>query len=143
MDGPALYEAVAVVFIAQLNGVDLSFAEIVTVAVTTTLASLGTGPIPAGLLPILVVLPAIGLPVNNISFIVTVDWLLDRIRTALNVLCDGFAAAVIEKLTKTELQRVSTYNRELAEEIQEEIEQLNGPHPEHTNGHTTKPSDYN
>uniref|UniRef100_A0A914V1G1 Amino acid transporter n=1 Tax=Plectus sambesii TaxID=2011161 RepID=A0A914V1G1_9BILA len=127
MDGTALYEAVAVIFIAQLNGVTLSLAEVITVSLTATLASIGSGSMPAGLVTIMVVLTTVGLPVKDVSLIITVDWLLDRIRTVVNVLGDAFAAGIIHDLTQSQLVRVNTANRALTKAIQREIELLNGP----------------
>ncbi|KAK6048388.1 transporter, dicarboxylate/amino acid:cation Na+/H+ symporter family protein, partial [Cooperia oncophora] len=97
-DGNALYEAVAVIFIAQLNNVDLSFAEVLTVSVTATVASIGLGSVPAGLVSILLILHTVGLPIKDVSLLLTVDWLLDRVRTSINVLGDGFAAGVVSHI---------------------------------------------
>uniref|UniRef100_A0A0M3HUC3 Amino acid transporter n=1 Tax=Ascaris lumbricoides TaxID=6252 RepID=A0A0M3HUC3_ASCLU len=77
MDGTALYEAVAAIFIAQMNGVNLTFGQVVTVSLTATLASIGAASVPsAGLVTMLLVLTAVGLPVKDVSLIVAVDWLL-------------------------------------------------------------------
>jgi len=98
MDGTALYEAVAAIFIAQVVGADLSFAQQVTVAITATLAAIGAAGIPeAGLVTMVIVLTAVGLPVEYISIILSVDWLLDRFRTAVNVFGDACGAAIVEK----------------------------------------------
>ncbi len=97
MDGTALYEAVAAIFIAQVVGMDLTFANQVTVAVTATLAAIGAAGIPeAGLVTMIIVLNAVGLPVEYISLILAVDWLLDRFRTAVNVFGDAVGCAVVE-----------------------------------------------
>ena len=98
MDGTALYEAVAAIFIAQAIGVDLSFTHQIMIAVTATLAAIGAAGIPeAGLVTMLIVLNAVGLPVEYVSLILSVDWLLDRFRTAVNVFGDAVGAAVVEK----------------------------------------------
>lgn len=77
MDGTALYEAVASIYIAQLNGISLSIGQVLTVSITATLASIGAASIPsAGLVTMLIVLTAVGLPVGDISLIFAVDWLL-------------------------------------------------------------------
>uniref|UniRef100_A0A8C2XZG0 Amino acid transporter n=1 Tax=Capra hircus TaxID=9925 RepID=A0A8C2XZG0_CAPHI len=77
MDGTALYEAVAAIFIAQMNGVVLDGGQIVTVSLTATLASVGAASIPsAGLVTMLLILTAVGLPTEDISLLVAVDWLL-------------------------------------------------------------------
>uniref|UniRef100_A0A8R1IXZ8 Amino acid transporter n=1 Tax=Caenorhabditis japonica TaxID=281687 RepID=A0A8R1IXZ8_CAEJA len=77
MDGTALYEATASIFIAQMNGLDLSVGQIVTVSITATLASIGAASIPsAGLVTMLIVLTALGLPASDISMVIAVDWFL-------------------------------------------------------------------
>ncbi|QDV86719.1 dicarboxylate/amino acid:cation symporter [Planctomycetes bacterium TBK1r] len=99
MDGTALYEAAAAIFIAQaVPGIDLGFWEQVIVAVTATLAAIGAAGIPeAGLVTMLIVLNAVGLPLEYMGLILSVDWLLDRFRTTVNVLGDSVGAAVVEK----------------------------------------------
>lgn len=123
MDGNALYEAVAVIFIAQLNNVDLSFAEVLTVSVTATVASIGLGSVPAGLVSILLILHTVGLPIKDVSLLLTVDWLLDRVRTSINVLGDGFAAGVVSHILQKRLD-VSDARNDFRCEIKEEIELL-------------------
>ena len=98
MDGTALYEAVAAIFIAQAIGIDLSIGQQVVIAVTATLAAIGAAGIPeAGLVTMLIVLNAVGLPVEYLGLILSVDWLLDRFRTAVNVFGDSVGSAVVEK----------------------------------------------
>jgi len=97
MDGTALYEAVAAIFIAQAIGMDLSFAQQLTIAITATLAAIGAAGIPeAGLVTMIIVLNAVGLPIEYISLILSVDWLLDRFRTAVNCFGDSVGAAIVE-----------------------------------------------
>ncbi|MCA9137726.1 MAG: dicarboxylate/amino acid:cation symporter [Planctomycetales bacterium] len=99
MDGTALYEAAAAIFIAQAApGFDLDFWQQVIVAVTATLAAIGAAGIPeAGLVTMLIVLNAVGLPLEYMGLILSVDWLLDRFRTTVNVFGDSIGAAVVEK----------------------------------------------
>ncbi|MCI5115380.1 MAG: dicarboxylate/amino acid:cation symporter [Candidatus Electrothrix sp. AW1] len=98
MDGTALYEAVAALFIAQAIGFEMTLTAQLTVAVTATLAAIGAAGIPeAGLVTMLIVLNAVGLPVEYISLILSVDWLLDRFRTTVNVFGDAVGSAVVEK----------------------------------------------
>lgn len=97
MDGTALYEAAAAIFIAQVVGIDLSLMEQVTIALTATLAAVGAAGIPeAGLVTMLIVLNAVGLPVEYLALILSVDWLLDRFRTAVNTFGDACGAAIID-----------------------------------------------
>jgi len=98
MDGTALYEAVAVIFIAQSYGIDLSVAQMVIVFFTATLAAIGAAGIPeAGLVTMVLVLQAVGLPMEGIGLILAIDWLLDRFRTTVNVWGDCIGAAVIDR----------------------------------------------
>lgn len=100
MDGTALYEAVAVLFIAQALGVDLSFGQQMVVLVTATMAAIGAAGIPeAGLVTMVIVLEAVGLPVEGIGLILAIDWFLDRCRTTVNVFGDSVGAAVVGRLT--------------------------------------------
>ncbi|XP_036917656.1 excitatory amino acid transporter 3 [Sturnira hondurensis] len=108
MDGTALYEAVAAVFIAQLNGLDLGIGQIITVSVTATAASIGAAGVPqAGLVTMVIVLSAVGLPTEDVTLIIAVDWFLDRFRTMVNVLGDTFGTGIVEKLSKKELEQMS------------------------------------
>ena len=98
MDGTALYEAVAAIFIAQAIGFELTIVQQVVVAVTATLAAIGAAGIPeAGLVTMVIVLNAVGLPLEYIGLILSVDWLLDRFRTTVNVFGDAAGSAVVER----------------------------------------------
>jgi Na+/H+-dicarboxylate symporter len=97
MDGTALYEAVAVLFIAQVYGVDLTMAQQGLVALTALLASIGAAGIPhAGMVMMVVVLNAVGLPTSAVALILAVDRILDMLRTMVNVWSDSVAAAVVD-----------------------------------------------
>lgn len=105
MDGTALYEAVAAIFIAQLRGINLTLTHIIAVSITSTAASIGAAGIPqAGLVTLVMVLDTVGLPAEDVSLVIAVDWMLDRIRTVVNVLGDSFGAAIVEHFSKTELK---------------------------------------
>uniref|UniRef100_I3JKC0 Amino acid transporter n=1 Tax=Oreochromis niloticus TaxID=8128 RepID=I3JKC0_ORENI len=107
MDGTALYEAVAAIFIAQLNDYALDVGQIVTISITATVASIGAAGVPnAGLVTMVIVLTAVGLPASDVTLIVAVDWLLDRFRTMINVLGDAYGAGIVQKLSKRELERM-------------------------------------
>ncbi|XP_066552018.1 excitatory amino acid transporter 5 isoform X1 [Amia ocellicauda] len=101
MDGTALYEAVAAIFIAQVNEYELDFGQLVTISITATAASIGAAGIPqAGLVTMVIVLTSVGLPADDISLIVAVDWALDRFRTMINVLGDALAAGIISHICR-------------------------------------------
>lgn len=104
MDGTALYEAVAAIFIAQVRKVSLSFGQLVAVSITATAASIGAAGIPqAGLVTMVMVLDTVRLPANDVFLIVAVDWLLDRCRTTVNVVGDSLGAGIVNYLSKNEL----------------------------------------
>lgn len=97
MDGAALFQCVAAVFIAQLNNYPLNFIQIITILVTATASSVGAAGIPAGgVLTLAIILEAVGLPTNDISLILAVDWLVDRTCTVLNVEGDAFGAGLLQ-----------------------------------------------
>lgn len=97
MDGAALFQCVAAVFIAQLNNFSLNFIQVITILVTATASSVGAAGIPAGgVLTLAIILEAVGLPTNDISLILAVDWLVDRTCTVLNVEGDAFGAGLLQ-----------------------------------------------
>ena len=97
MDGTALYEAVAAMFIAQVYGITLGPIEQTVIFLTATVAAIGAAGIPeAGLVTMVIVLKAVGLPIEGIGLILTIDWFLDRCRTTINVWGDSVGAGVIE-----------------------------------------------
>lgn len=96
MDGTALYQAVATVFIAQVFGFDLNLTQQLTIVLTAALAAVGTAPVPGvGLLMLIIVLKSVGIPEEGIALIIGVDRLLDMCRTVPNVLADSLACVVI------------------------------------------------
>ncbi len=98
MDGTALYQCVAVLFIAQAYGVELTIIQQLVVILTALLASIGAAGIPmAGLVIITVILSAVGLPLEGVGLILAVDRILDMFRTAVNVWSDSCGAVVIAK----------------------------------------------
>ena len=99
MDGTALYEAVAVMFIAQAYGIYMTPTDQVVIFITATLAAIGAAGIPeAGLVTMVIVLTAVGLPMEGIGLLLAVDWFLDRLRTTVNVWGDSVGSTVIEKI---------------------------------------------
>lgn len=99
MDGTALYECVATIFIAQVYGFDLSFAQQGIIVITAVLASIGAASIPmSGLVMMTIILNAVGLPLEGIGIILAVDRILDMFRTTVNVMSDSVGAVVISNL---------------------------------------------
>ena len=99
MDGTALYEAVAVMFIAQAYGYSMGITEQMIIFITATLAAIGAAGIPsAGLVTMVIVLTAVNLPLEGIGMLLAVDWFLDRFRTTVNVWGDSTGAAIIERV---------------------------------------------
>jgi Na+/H+-dicarboxylate symporter len=98
-NGTALYEAVAAIFIAQSLGVELSTASLLIIFITASLAAIGAAGIPeAGLVTLVMVLTAVGLPTSGIGMILALDWFLDRLRTTVNVFGDTIGAGVIDTM---------------------------------------------
>lgn len=105
MDGTALYEAAAALFIANLVGIDLSFAQQIIVFFTAMIAALGAPGIPsAGMVTMVMVLQSVGLPAEAIAILLPIDRLLDTLRTTVNVQGDMVGSLVVQRLT---LQRAS------------------------------------
>lgn len=105
MDGTALYELVAAMFIAQAYGIDMSITQQIIIVITGLLASIGAAGIPmAGLVMISVILTAVGLPLEGIGLILAVDRILDMFRTSVNVWSDSCGAVIIAKSEGEELK---------------------------------------
>jgi len=104
MDGTALYEAVAAMFIAQAYGINLGIFQQIIIMLTATLASIGAAAIPgAGLVTMVIVLKAVGLPLEGIGMVLAVDRILDMCRTSVNVWGDSCGATIIARLEGEEL----------------------------------------
>ena len=96
MDGTAIMQGIATVFIANVYGVDLVFADFLLIVLLSTLASIGTAAVPsAGLITLTMVLTQVGVPVEGIALIFGIDRLLDMMRTAVNITGDGVTACVV------------------------------------------------
>ena len=105
MDGTAIMQGVATVFIAQVYAIDLAFADYLTVIVTATMASIGTAAVPGvGIIMLSMVLAQVGLPVEGIALIIGVDRLLDMMRTAVNVAGDSTVALTVAQ-TEDQIDR--------------------------------------
>ncbi len=103
MDGTALYESVAAIFIAQAYGIDLSIGQQVVIFMTASLAAIGAAAIPgAGLITMSIVLGAVGLPLEGIGLILAVDRFLDMFRTTVNVFGDCVGTIVVDSMMPPE-----------------------------------------
>ncbi|MGS2723572.1 dicarboxylate/amino acid:cation symporter [Porticoccus sp. GXU_MW_L64] len=125
MDGTAIMQGVATVFIAQVYGVDLSFSAYLTVIITATLASVGTAAVPsAGLIMLAIVLQQLQLPAEAIGMILGVDRLLDMLRTSVNIAGDCAVSTIVAK--RNGLLDEAVYN-----EVSDQSElQINQTEPE-------------
>jgi len=98
MDGTAIMQGVATVFIAQVYGIELGFSAFLTVILTATLASIGTAGVPGvGLIMLSMVLQSVGLPVEGVALIMGVDRILDMSRTAINITGDTVCTLIVAK----------------------------------------------
>jgi len=96
MDGTAIMQGVATVFISQVYGIDLTVTQLLMVILTASLASIGTAAVPGvGLITLSLVLQQAGLPVEGVALIIGVDRLLDMIRTAVNVTGDATVSTIV------------------------------------------------
>ena len=104
MDGTALYECVAVIFIAQIYGFNLGFDQQLVIVLTALLASIGAASVPmSGLVMMSIILGAVGLPLEGVAVILAVDRVLDMFRTMVNVLSDSFGSVIVAKLDGEEV----------------------------------------
>ena len=108
MDGTALYQGVAAIFIAQIYGMDLTVGDQVNIVVSATLASVGAAGVPgAGMITLAMVLTTIGVPTEGLALVLGVDRLLDMFRTSINVVGDSSVTALMARLEGEELRIVS------------------------------------
>uniref|UniRef100_A0A3B5LD13 Amino acid transporter n=1 Tax=Xiphophorus couchianus TaxID=32473 RepID=A0A3B5LD13_9TELE len=117
MDGAAIFQCIAAVFIAQLNNTELNAGQIFTILVTATASSVGAAGIPAGgIITIAIILEAIGLPTNDLSLMLAVDWIVDRTTTVVNVEGDALGAGILHHINQLEMKK---HQQEVAEELEE------------------------
>lgn len=114
MDGTALFVTVASIFIAQMNDIPLDAGQLVTVVLTSTATSIAAASVPsAALVLMLIVLTAIDAPYQDVSLLWAIDWFVDRCRTTNNLLGDCYGAAIVEALSKEELEKMDLENERM------------------------------
>ena len=98
MDGTAIMQGIATVFIANIYGIELLFMDYITIIITATLASIGTAGVPGvGIIMLGMVLNQVGLPLEGIAIVMGVDRFLDMLRTSVNISGDAMVSIVINK----------------------------------------------
>lgn len=106
MDGTAIYQGVCAIFIASCFGIELTLAQMATIVITATLASIGTAGVPgAGMVMLAMVLTAVGLPVEGIALVAGVDRIFDMGRTVLNITGDASCAIIVSNLERKKAQK--------------------------------------
>ena len=102
MDGTAIYQGICALFVAQVYGIDLSFAQQVTIILMATLASIGTAGVPsAGLIMLTMVLQSVGLPLEGVALVAGIDRILDMIRTTVNITGDAVCSVIVAASEKS------------------------------------------
>lgn len=112
MDGTAIYFPIVVVFLAATQGITLNAANYIIIILLSTLASIGTTPIPSSSLVLVVMIAtSVGVPITGMyAVVIAIDWFLDRFRTALNISCDAFAAKIVTHITKIKDEEGVSYD---------------------------------
>ncbi|KYQ55403.1 Excitatory amino acid transporter 3 [Trachymyrmex zeteki] len=105
MDGIALYETIGAIFIIQLRGLQFSLLKIIIISITCTVSCVGAAGIPSGgYMMLIMVLNSIGVPIEDVSLIIAVDWFIDRFRTTINIIGDALGASIISRFCKKYLE---------------------------------------
>ena len=108
MDGTAIYQGVCSVFIASCFGINLTFAQMLTIVLTATLASIGTAGVPgAGMVMLAMVLQSVGLPVEGIALVAGIDRIFDMGRTVVNITGDASCAIIVSRLQRRRGGKIS------------------------------------
>lgn len=116
MDGAALLQTLAVLFISQIRRQVLSAGEMVALSISSTAASIGTAGVPhAHIVTMIMVLETVGLPVTDVTLIMAVDWLLDRFGTCVNVMGDAMCAGIVHNMSKKALEDMDQANIQQSE----------------------------
>lgn len=106
MDGTAIYQGVCAIFIASCYGINLTFAQMLTIVLTATLASIGTAGVPgAGMVMLAMVLTSVGLPIDGIALVAGIDRIFDMGRTVVNITGDASCAVVVSNIERKKLEK--------------------------------------
>ncbi|XP_025420081.1 excitatory amino acid transporter 2 isoform X2 [Sipha flava] len=112
MDGSALYLSVALLFLAQINNLQLGIGEIITIGLACTAASMSSAAIPSAAIVLVIMLcSVINIPTEDVSLLFAVDWLVDRFRTMNNLIGDCYTVAIVQHLSKDELDQNDDVNK--------------------------------
>ncbi|XP_059617665.1 excitatory amino acid transporter 3-like [Phlebotomus argentipes] len=105
-DGAAMFMMIASAFLAQIQGIELKLGELISLLIITTILSLAVGSVPSGpVVLVAIILSSINASADQITLLFTVEWLFDRIRTPNSILSDCYAAAIVQHLSKKELEQ--------------------------------------
>ncbi|KAI1896899.1 hypothetical protein AGOR_G00099610 [Albula goreensis] len=119
MDGAAIFQCIAAIFIAQLNNAELNAGQIFTILVTTSIQCGSCGDPGWGIITIAIILEAIGLPTNDLSLMLAVDWIVDRTTTVVNVEGDALGAGILHHINEREMKKQRQLRQEEDEELAE------------------------
>ena len=107
MDGTSCFQTISIIFIAQVLGLDLSLAQMITIILMTTISSIGAPGIPGGSYVVMtMVLSSIGIPAHGLALILGIDRPLDMLRTVVNVTGDFVVAAIVDKMNPTDIKNI-------------------------------------
>lgn len=107
MDGIALYETIGAIFIIQLHGLEFSTMKIIVISVTCTISCIGAAGLPnGGYVMLIMVLNSVGVPAEDVSLIIAIDWFVDRFRTTINIVADALGAGIISHHCKKDISNI-------------------------------------
>lgn len=105
MDGIALYETIGAIFIIQLRGLEFSLMKIIVISITCTISCIGAAGLPnGGYVMLIIVLNSVGVPAEDVSLIIAIDWFVDRFRTTINIITDALGAGIISHYCKRNIE---------------------------------------
>lgn len=122
MDGTAIYQGVCSIFIAACYGIHLTFAQMITIVITATLASIGTAGVPgSGMVMLAMVLQSVGLPVQGIALVAGIDRIFDMGRTTVNITGDASCTVIVSHLLRN---KIASWSKPKGTDVEETVEKL-------------------